>query len=78
MDNGISLCKNHHWAFDAGLFCINDDYTIRVCEKFQEESPPGSKPMKGFHGEMLLVPSVENSFPRLEAIQWHREHKFIA
>lgn len=25
IDNGISLCKNHHWAFDRGLFTIGDD-----------------------------------------------------
>lgn len=28
--NGISLCKLHHWAFDNGLFAINDDYSIKV------------------------------------------------
>jgi len=29
-DNGISLCKNHHWAFDRGWFSIGDDYRVIV------------------------------------------------
>lgn len=45
IDNGISLCKNHHWAFDKGLFTIYDNYKIIVSNNFQEESP-NSKPMK--------------------------------
>lgn len=28
--NGISLCKLHHWAFDCGWFAIADDLTILV------------------------------------------------
>lgn len=26
--NGISLCIRHHWAFDAGFFTIENDFTI--------------------------------------------------
>lgn len=28
--NGIALCRLHHWAFDGGLFTINDDLSISV------------------------------------------------
>ena len=24
--NGMSLCKSHHWAFDAGLISVNEAY----------------------------------------------------
>ncbi len=71
IDNGISLCKNHHWAFDHGWFCINDDYRIIVSSKLREESPH-AKPMIDFHGETILLPSSQQYFPRLEALQWHR------
>ncbi len=31
--NGILLCRNHHKAYDAGLFGINKDYNIIVNRK---------------------------------------------
>lgn len=74
-DNGISLCKNHHWAFDQGWFTINNDYKIIVANDLEEESPH-SKPIKAFHGETILLPNSEEYFPRIEAIEWHREIVF--
>ena len=71
LDNGLSLCKNHHWAFDHGWFCIDDDYKIIVPSDLQEDSP-NARPMREFHGETILLPSSEQYYPRLEAIQWHR------
>ncbi len=38
-DNGISLCKNHHWAFDRGWFAVDDRYQIIVASDLQEDSP---------------------------------------
>jgi HNH endonuclease len=52
IDNGLSLCKNHRWAFDRYWFSINDDYTIMVSENLREESP-NAKPMRQFRGERL-------------------------
>jgi putative restriction endonuclease len=71
VDNGISLCKNHHWAFDHGWFCIDDDYKIIIASDLQEESPH-AKPMRDFQGEAILLPSSEQYLPRVEALQWHR------
>ncbi|MEQ8999963.1 MAG: HNH endonuclease [Coleofasciculus sp. B1-GNL1-01] len=76
IDNGLSLCKNHHWAFDHGWFCLDDNYKIIIASDLQEESPH-SRPMKDFHGETILLPSSEEYFPRLEALQWHRQTKFV-
>ena len=28
--NGIALCRNHHWAFDSGLFGVGDDLRVFV------------------------------------------------
>ncbi|NES88854.1 HNH endonuclease, partial [Okeania sp. SIO2B9] len=77
IDNGISLCKNHHWAFDKGLFTITDDYKIIVSNNFLEESP-NSKPMKEFNSNQLWLPNEKESFPRIEALQWHRQNIFIS
>jgi putative restriction endonuclease len=75
-DNGISLCKNHHWAFDRGWFTIDDRYQIIVSSDLQEESPYPRLSMKEFNGERILLPNSEQHYPRLEAIQWHRKNVF--
>lgn len=72
IDNGLSLCKNHHWAFDRFWFTIDDDYAIVVSEDLREDSP-NAKPMRDFHGESIRLPAQERCYPRLDALQWHRE-----
>lgn len=73
--NGISLCKNHHWAFDTGLFTVDEKYKIVMSTKFEEESP-NAQPMKTFHGKDLYLPRLEKFYPELEAFEWHRQNKF--
>lgn len=75
INNGLSLCKNHHWAFDQGWFAINDKYRIIVASDLEEDSP-NSKPIKDFHNEIILLPSSEQYYPKIEAIQWHRQNVF--
>lgn len=77
IDNGISFCKNHHWAFDRGWFTINDDYKIVVANDLQEVSP-NTKSMRDFHGEHIALPVSEEYFPRLDALDWHRKNIFGA
>lgn len=75
--NGISLCKNHHWAFDCGWFTVDEKYKIVVSHNLKEESPY-AKPMKDFHGEEVLLPNQEECFPDQEALDWHRQNVFQA
>lgn len=75
VNNGLSLCKNHHWAFDQGWFSINDEYRIIVASDLEEESP-NAKPMRDFHGKLIIRPNSEQYFPSLEALQWHRLNRF--
>lgn len=75
-NNGLSLCKNHHWAFDRGWFAIDDRYQIMVASDLEEESPPHSRSMKDFHGEIIFLPSSEQYYPRIDSIQWHRKNVF--
>ena len=77
IDNGISLCKNHHWAFDRGWFSINDDFTLAVAADLRENSP-NTKPMREFNGDRIHLPAQPQYYPRLEALRWHREHTFGA
>lgn len=75
-DNGLSLCKNHHWAFDRGWFAVDDRYQILVASDLQEDSPY-PRLMREFHGEQILLPSSEEYYPRVDALQWHRKNVFI-
>ncbi len=75
IDNGLSLCKNHHWAFDRGWFAIDDDYCIIVSDDIREVSPNG-KPMREMGGDRINLPAQEQYYPRLDALRWHRENMF--
>lgn len=77
IDNGISLCKNHHWAFDRGWFSISDDFTLLVKDDLREDSP-NCRVMREFNGDRIRLPDQERCYPRLEALQWHRQHVFGA
>lgn len=77
IDNGLSLCKNHHWAFDRGWFSINDDFTLIVKTDLHEDAP-NCKPMQQFNGDRIRLPTHAQYCPRLEALRWHRENVFRA
>ncbi|BAY42318.1 hypothetical protein NIES2111_67410 (plasmid) [Nostoc sp. NIES-2111] len=72
IDNGLALCKNHHWAFDRFWFTIDDDYTIIVSDSLREESP-NAKPMSEFSGDRIILPAQEQYYPRRDSLQWHRD-----
>ena len=77
INNGLALCKNHHWAFDRGWFTIDDDYCIIVSDRIREVSP-NAKPMREFVGDRITLPTQEQYYPRLDALRWHRENMFDA
>ncbi|MGB3402666.1 MAG: HNH endonuclease [Microcoleaceae cyanobacterium] len=77
LNNGISFCKNHHWAFDRGLFTIDEKYNIVVSDNFEEISP-NTKPIKEFQGLSIQLPNEKSHYPRLEAIEWHQNNVFIS
>jgi putative restriction endonuclease len=78
-DNGLSLCKNHHWAFDRGWFGISDDYRIIVPDgRFHEETSRDMRSLQDFDGETILLPNQETYNPRIASLQWHRAFWKIA
>ena len=67
--NGIALDMNLHWAFDKGMFTINDDYTIEVHEDVRD-----NKILSQIHRRKINLPKEERLYPSKEAINYHREH----
>jgi putative restriction endonuclease len=76
LKNGIALCKNAHWQFDAGLWTIDDDYRIVVAKEAFEESSPNQKALAEMHGERVRLPKEESKWPSQVHLEWHRTNKF--
>ncbi|OKH19062.1 HNH endonuclease [[Limnothrix rosea] IAM M-220] len=74
-DNGLSLCKNHHWAFDRGWFTLDDTYRIIVSNHIDEISP-NNKGIKDFAGEKITLPYERIYNPRTDALEWHFDKVF--
>lgn len=69
--NGIALCKNHHWGFDAGWFGISDDYKILI-------SPHLLNGLGyAMAGKAIQLPSDAVHAPAQAALAWHRDNKFL-
>ncbi|MFO1045910.1 MAG: HNH endonuclease [Planctomycetaceae bacterium] len=74
--NGIALCKNAHWLFDAGLWTIDDDYQIVVAADQFSESSPNQTALSSMNGRKLLLPANDMNWPNKENLAWHRKNKF--
>jgi hypothetical protein len=71
--NGLLLHPVWHWAFDAGLWCIANDYTIQVSRK-----PTGrlGQILHSLNGKQLELPP--GVLLDLSCIDWHRQRYFIS
>ncbi len=70
--NGLALCRKHHWAFDRGMFSINDDRCVVVPSTVSSIVENISL---GHYDGCQITCSRESSFaPHPVALEWHREH----
>lgn len=69
--NGMTLCKDHHWAFDIGGIAVDQHYNV-VMSKHLTAPLTFALP-----NASLLLPSDSNYAPAQEALAWHRENKFL-
>lgn len=72
IDNGISLCKLHHAAYDSFMLGVTPDYVIHVREDIleEEDGPILQHGLKGLHKTKLILPSLKNHYPSREALEW--------
>lgn len=76
--NGMALCRNHHWAFDQGLWSIDTSFEIVVaCGKFAEQSPNQTGLMSYQSKQLDLSWLQPEHRPSQKNLDWHRRHKFI-
>ena len=77
--NGISLCKSHHWAFDAGLISLDsldDTYKIIISPSIPECESTKQLFAKLKGEKIAQLPDDEQQYPAQEALEWHREEIF--
>lgn len=71
--NGIALSRDLHWAFDEGLFTIDENYKVIVHPNILEET---SCPLNELHGETIRLPEDSRLMPSVEALRWRMNNIF--
>ena len=78
IDNGLSLCKLHHAAYDRLLLGITPDYKIHVRNDIlrEEDGPVLKHGLIGLHQSQISLPKFKKYWPNQEYLDWRYE-KFV-
>ena len=71
--NGLSLCKIHHAAYDAGILGISPDYRVAIRDDIliEIDGPLLEHGLKGLHGhELMVVPDRRSDRPDRDLLKW--------
>ena len=65
VNNGISLCKLHHAAFDSRLIGITPDFKVEVKQMIleEEDGPMLQYGLKALHGSSIILPTDKIAWP---------------
>jgi len=75
IENGIALCRLHHWAFDVGWITITEDYIIRVADRPNLDGYSEFQPLEG---EKIILPDNAALRPHEKFLKNHNSlHDFI-
>lgn len=71
LTNALPMCRKHHWAFDNGLFTLEDGGFIMPSKRMAPQ------PLVRFNGRRRArYPEAEAARPKDEHIRFHRENVF--
>lgn len=72
VDNGLSLCKLHHAAFDSFILGVSPDYVISVRKDVLEESdgPVLQHGLQQLDGSKLILPRKKTDWPDRDSLDW--------
>ena len=72
VDNGLSLCKLHHAAFDSFILGVSPDYEIKIREDILEEidGPLLEHGLQALNGIQIILPNRQQDWPDQEALDW--------
>lgn len=68
--NGIAMCRDMHWAFDRGMFTIDNNLHIRVHDKVEQSL------LSQYHNQPIYEPIDDFFKPEPRYLQYHRENVF--
>lgn len=68
--NGIAMSRDIHWAFDKGMFTINDDYTITIHGDVKNTL------LKKYDNQKINIPIEDFFKPEKKFLQYHKEKIF--
>lgn len=71
--NGLALCRNAHWAFDRGLWSVDDQFRILVDPGRFQEWGPDDLGLLHYRGHMLQFAPQATLRPRAEYLRGHRK-----
>jgi putative restriction endonuclease len=76
VDNGLSLCKFHHWAFDRGVISINPkSFEILVSGKFIGQEEQSINIIETLKGKSILP--YKDIRPNPIYLEWHNDFIFV-
>ncbi|MBC08469.1 HNH endonuclease [Thalassospira sp.] len=76
-DNGLSLCRNHHRAFDCGCWTLDENYRVEIDHRMHslvKHDQRVEEVLTCFDGKDIFQPF--RYLPSKEYIAWHRENRF--
>jgi len=78
IENGLSLCKLHHAAYDSFIIGVTPEYIIQVRGDVleEEDGPVLQHGLKELHKTKLILPSSKSHYPSRDALDW-RYSRFI-
>ncbi len=78
IQNGLSLCKIHHSAFDQNIIGINPDFNVKVRKDILEEidGPMLKYGLQSLDNASLILPRHERDYPDKERLDY-RYNQFL-
>jgi putative restriction endonuclease len=74
VENGIALCKLHHWAFDKGILGIDDEERICIASVFSAQQD-GGLPLESLVNRGFAVQPRKAIAKRF--LDWHRNNVYL-
>jgi hypothetical protein len=68
--NGIAMSRDIHWAFDKGMFSIDDDFKIFVHEDVI------ATPLAAYSNQKINLPAEDYFKPEVKYLKYHRDRIF--
>jgi len=73
LENGVALCKLHHWGLDSGVLTIRMDHTIQISPQLSTHDVHSRRLFTELQGSRLLSPRSRP--PHHDFLNWH--HVFV-